>query len=392
MEKIHQEIFASLKEHLWHRWGPTQPEEQEQGSAGTSGSDPQSDFQWRMQVTYDYFRNRQQESCKEALRVARDSYHQVLAAATLLEGHIKRMNCSISQGWSASHGQLGSHWHSHSRRHTRSHRRHLPVNQKELVPSVGGCPGDSAKMRSPSPNPVRPRKQVTFQDSSPRRNTKVKQVVPSTSGNRQSLKGYWFTAAVLGRRTQGLGYPPELDPQALAFLSGAGAPYTGDDDDSDWCSMQEPPYDNSNEWVTWHTCQCRDPSMWPNPWKVPNQRDTVQFTKWIQASFQMPRVRYLTLKMENDYSVPPAPHCLERDAFLPLSAGNFSSQDYRMKQTQKTLAYAKALQFWVEKAQPPQPSQPHQLAVCMHELRESMEPLTSFTMRKSSPITCHHTG
>ena len=50
-----------------------------------------------------------------------------------------------------------------------------------------------------------------------------------------------------------------------------------------------------------------------------------------------------------------------------------------MKQPQKTLAYTKALQFWAEKAQPPQASQPCQVAVCVKELRQSMESLMLFT-------------
>ena len=57
----------------------------------------------------------------------------------------------------------------------------------------------------------------------------------------------------------------------------------------------------------------------------------------------------------------------------------FGGQDYDMKQTQKTLVYTKALQFWVEKAQLPMPGEPHQLVECVQELREAMEPLTMFT-------------
>ena len=52
---------------------------------------------------------------------------------------------------------------------------------------------------------------------------------------------------------------------------------------------------------------------------------------------------------ENDYTVPFTPHCIEQDAFLPFGNGNFASQDYRMKQPLKMLAYSKALQFWAEK-------------------------------------------
>ena len=72
-------------------------------------------------------------------------------------------------------------------------------------------------------------------------------------------------------------------------------------------------------------------------------------------------------------------HCIEWDVFLPFGNGNFASQDYRMKQPQKILAYAKALQFWVKKAQLPWAGQPHQLAAYMKEPRESMELLTLLT-------------
>ena len=48
-------------------------------------------------------------------------------------------------------------------------------------------------------------------------------------------------------------------------------------------------------------------------------------------------------------------------------------------QPQKTLAYAKALQNWAEKAQPPTPGKPHQLVESVLELQHTMEPLTTFT-------------
>ena len=73
------------------------------------------------------------------------------------------------------------------------------------------------------------------------------------------------------------------------------------------------------------------------------------------------------------------PHCIEWDAYLPFGNENFASWDYQMKQPWKMLAYAKALQFWAEKAQLPWASQPHQVATCVKELREMMEPLMLFT-------------
>ena len=68
--------------------------------------------------------------------------------------------------------------------------------------------------------------------------------------------------------------------------------------------------------------------------------------------------------MENDYLVL-APHCIGRDSFLPFGSMQFSSQDYHIKQPQKILAYAKALQHWVEKAQLPMLGEPYQLGECM---------------------------
>ena len=96
-EKTYQEILDMLKEHLQHRWASTQPEEELRWrSTGTQTSrmTAQAEFHDQTQVTYDHFghfQDRQQESCEEALRVPWDAHHQVLAAATLLEGHIERL-------------------------------------------------------------------------------------------------------------------------------------------------------------------------------------------------------------------------------------------------------------------------------------------------------------
>ena len=60
------------------------------------------------------------------------------------------------------------------------------------------------------------------------------------------------------------------------------------------------------------------------------------------------------------------------------------------------VAYTKALQFWVEKANPPTQGQPHLLAGSVMELREEMKSYISFTdedifdgmaLLEESPIT-----
>ena len=48
------------------------------------------------------------------------------------------------------------------------------------------------------------------------------------------------------------------------------------------------------------------------------------------ASFQMPMACYHATKGENNYTVPPTPHCLNQDAYLPLSDMKFGGQDYRI--------------------------------------------------------------
>ena len=161
---------------------------------------------------------------------------------------------------------------------------------------MAGCKGDPMRRQVLSPSPTQPRKQVTFEDPSPGRDTNVKQVIPSPSGDRQSLEATGSWPLSWAEEPQELGHLPELDPHVQVFLSGAGAPYTIDDDDCDWCSMPEPPYDNSNEWVKWHAHQVETLAWWPELQRIPNQTDTVQFARWVWASFQMPKVRCLTLK------------------------------------------------------------------------------------------------
>ena len=94
----------------------------------------------------------------------------------------------------------------------------------------------------------------------------------------------------------------------------------------------------------------------------------------------MPKVRCLTLKTENDYSVPPLPHCIERDAFLPLSTRNFGSQDYWMKQPKRPWCTPRHYNSGWKNCNHPGQARPVLPAggLCVR-VEESMEPLTSFT-------------
>ena len=59
------------------------------------------------------------------------------------------------------------------------------------------------------------------------------------------------------------------------------------------------------------------------------------------------------------------------------------SQD--LGQPRKILAYAKALQHWVERVKLTIPSEPHQLARSVLELRQAMVPLMTF---QDSEVLC----
>ena len=82
--------------------------------------------------------------------------------------------------------------------------------------------------------------------------------------------------------------------------------------------------------------------------------------------------------MENYHQTPPAPPCICQKDFLPQHDLKFACQDIRESQLEKMVAYAQALQFWVEKANPPTPGQPHLLAGSDLELWEAMKCYVSF--------------
>ena len=201
---------------------------------------------------------------------------------------------------------------------------------------------------------------------------------PPTTTGRQSPEAASSQLQPWAEEPKDLEHPSELDPLVQEFLSGTGSP-RGEEDKPDQPLTPEPSLDSHCEWVRWHAHWVETLAWWPELQKLLTQRNIIEFAKQVWASFQLPKVKYLTLGLNNDHMPPPIPHCIEYDAYLPFGNGNFASQDYQMKQPQKIPAYAKALQFWAEKAQPPQAGQPHHLAACVKELREAMGPLMLFT-------------
>ena len=112
---------------------------------------------------------------------------------------------------------------------------------------------------------------------------------------------------------------------------------------------------------------------------IPGINDFQKLTKKIRASFELPQVKSKAQDVENEYSAPPAPKCICQKEFLPPLNQMFPCQDIREGQSQKTLAYAQALQYWAEKSNLPMPGWPCLLARCMLELRRVMEPYVAFS-------------
>ena len=173
--------------------------------------------------------------------------------------------------------------------------------------------------------------------------------------------------------------PTFLDPELEDFLGGEMHPLSTEGGDGfQWSSMPAPSLENSSEWVTWQANLVNTPTWWPELSVVPGEMDLEEFARKVQALSELPKRRSHAQGTTNDYSTPLAPQTLEHDQFLPISSIKFSGQDYHMWQLQKTLVYAKALQYWAEKAQPPHPGKPYKLAESAQELCQVMEPLDTF--------------
>ena len=144
--------------------------------------------------------------------------------------------------------------------------------------------------------------------------------------------------------------------------------------------MPELPFNNPQERVRWCAHWVEIPAWWLRArWRFPPLG--IQSILPSRCAGFLPVLQgkvHLGTK-ENDYALPPVPHCIVWDTFLPQTESNFTSQDYRLRQSKTTLVLTKSLQFWVEKALPTQTNRLCQLAACVRELREAMEPLTSFT-------------
>ena len=121
------------------------------------------------------------------------------------------------------------------------------------------------------------------------------------------------------------------------------------------------------------------PGWWQELAEVLGVDDPKKLSWEVWASFQLPQRISKWHRVENYHQAPPASPCLYFKRFLLLPNSQFACQDIRELQQEKMVAYAKALQFWVEKANPPTRGQPHLFTGSVGELREEMKSYISFT-------------
>ena len=172
----------------------------------------------------------------------------------------------------------------------------------------------------------------------------------------------------------------ELGPEVNHFLQG---PAKSSEEEDRRTSSQKPPVEEFESLVIWRAQMHDTPGWWQELAEVPGVDDHEKLAWEVQASFKLRQWISKWHQVENYHQAPLALLCLHWKSFLPLPNSKFPCQDIRELQQEKMLAYAKALQFWVEKANLPTQGQPHLLAGSIVELREEMKCYVSFTMTTS---------
>ena len=131
------------------------------------------------------------------------------------------------------------------------------------------------------------------------------------------------------------------------------------------CST-EPSISDMEMWLEWQAQQLGTPTWWVELGAVPGTRDLCKFARKIRASFYIPKV-WMRASLEQGYTMPLAPQSLNRNAFLPEK---LVYQDMWQQPALLTIAYARGLQYWVEKLSLPRNLDFHPLAECNGAARD----------------------
>ena len=321
-EELIGDVVSSLKNHLRQKGGhpPRGLEESKLADAWPSWSKTPRG-------------RRRDASAERDLAETREAHQRALASMAALEKKIERLSRSITRGQldACTHLQSCDHQRRRSQEQNRRHHRALP---------------EDSPVHSPEHSP------------------------PWWG------KGAWENkGAELPFLEFNLGPPPVLGPDVDCFLQELAS---GAREDSGSNSSPEPPVEEYRRWVTWWGQALGMPGWWQELVAIPEVDNYQELTWKIQASFKLAQWMNKLHDVGNCYLAPLVPPCLYQNDFLLPSNPKFPCWDIREEQLEKTVAYAQALQFWVEKSNPPTPGQPCLLARSILELREVMGPYVSF--------------
>ena len=149
---------------------------------------------------------------------------------------------------------------------------------------------------------------------------------------------------VLGQASTDLDLGPllELGPDLEHFLQ---EPAIMQEEGGESSLSQGPLAEDYKDWIKWRGCRFSTPNWWWELVGIPRINDFWELAQKIRASIEIPQVKSKAQDIDNDYSAPLAPKCIcQKEFLLPLNS-MFPCQDVREGQSQKTLAYAQALQF-----------------------------------------------
>ena len=176
-------------------------------------------------------------------------------------------------------------------------------------------------------------------------------------------------------RDADLGELQELAPTVASFLWGSLE--TSDDEGGE--ILPEPAVLDLAEWVQWKAEKCDTPSWWMKLSAVPGQDNTRKLARQVRASFGLPQQLWELDAERATLQAPPALPCLHWQTFMPLPDSIFASRDIREVPRENVVAYARALQYWVEKNYPPTGGDPHSLAKGVLELQIEVKWYLTFT-------------
>ena len=144
-------------------------------------------------------------------------------------------------------------------------------------------------------------------------------------------------------RDSDLGDPPQLQAEVASFLQCSSKTA---EEDSEGISL-EPPISQPAKWVWWRAETCDIPNWYAELSTVPLE-DTKKLAWQVRASFRLPKCMHELNPKEAPFHALLAPPCLHQQKFLPPITSAFACWDIREILREKTIAYARALQCFVE--------------------------------------------